>query len=278
MQYFVDELEKDPELGFHVRRKAMTVIRMILREAQRRGHIARVPECELGDSDDGGLPGLVSIEEVSALIAHAHVARWPNFRRPLLDAGSVPSPAEVWETWFLMSWIYGFRTQDLLSYKPGFDGLLWRSVYFESACPHAKCRQESQHGWLHYTPRKTRRKNKWILLPLHSLVRERLERFQGLDEERVFPNGRSNKQFGQTLARIKQAAGVDDDVTISGTGQNCRSIRKGCSNNWDDVSLGLGLGQWVLGHARHNVHTTHYQDALRHVVRLICDLKLPALK
>lgn len=268
-------------LGFHAARKVLSIIRHLIREAHERGLRSGVATVEVGSPPPKGRPGLVSIGEVEAMIRTAwRIAQWPRW-------GELP-PGLFWETSLLLFWIYGARTQDFVRFKDAtHDGLLWSNISFDATCPDPSARGDDghtlryPHGWLDYQPKKTARsKGERITLPLHPAVAERLKRFQGLDE-RVFPTTCTKSHLDwsgwrSAFRAIREAAEVPDDVTISGSGAANRSIRKACSNNWDDLHDGLGM--WVLGHGRRGVHNSHYKSCLRRIVSGIERLRLPALE
>lgn len=253
------------ELGEHTARKVLALVKQLLRLALKHRALDQLPEFpQLHIRRSQQLGRAVSIEEIDRLYQSCEAASWPVL-------GDL-SPQFVWETWLILFWIYGARTQDFVGYKSSkCDGLLWSGVVFDTACP-IYFNLAHPHGWLDYQPTKTRQSSgARVILPIHPILRPRLERFVGMDPRRVFPNGRSQVHFAQTWAAIRQRSGIQQDVTISGSGR--RSIRKACNQNWN-ARYG-GLGAYVLGHSPRGVNESHYEDWVRHAVRFIDQLQLP---
>jgi len=250
------------------RRKLFVLLRKLLRLAVRRKLLAGLPEFPPLDSPPRRGAGLaVSLADFEKMFANAAAATWP------VRGFDGLTPTFIWETWLLLFWCYGARTQDFVAYKSAdFAGLLWESVRFEPACPiHFDLRWP--HGWLDFTPRKTKRKSAArVVVPIHPLLRPRLQRFRGCDLERVFPNGRNKRQFAASWLRIREAAGVTADVTIAAASRP--SIRRSCNQNWN--SLFPGLGGYVLGHRPADVNAGHYENFARRAVEHIGELVMPA--
>lgn len=289
LEYYVQQLRLPVEeggrgVGYHSARKYLSWVKLTLKHAKQRKLVGDVPDVPIPNPPGYKKPRQVVVSDVGKLIRAAwRVAQWPKIGRL--------EPGFVWETWFLLFWVYGARTQDFCPYKSGkLDGLCWSGVTFDPPCPEETLLGDdgnvlqAPHGWLRYQPEKTKHsKGEELVLPLHSEVAKRLRRFVGLHATRVFPYGRTkgNRQTGvvgfvTTFDAIVTAAGLGADVTIAGTGPTKRSIRKGCTNNWD--VLQDGLGEWILGHARQGVHKGHYKDATRRIVQLIEQLKMPSIE
>ena len=221
----------------------------------------------------------MTADEIAELYRHADAAQWPRPRSLQAARWGDLQPGDWWRAWFVLFATYGARTADFVSYKHGADGLLWQSIIDQPECPDPSIPGlSSLHGWLEYTPGKTKRtRGEPLLLPLSAAARRSLDRFRGLDAVRVFPNGRSKIPFAESFQSIRSAAGVPDDVTIADTGtrrgRKMRSIRKFCSNAWD--SLREGLGGWVLGHNPQGTNAAHYRLALPEIVRLVELFPLP---
>jgi len=250
--------------------KHMRVVRKILNAACRAGLISQVPAVPMLPVPRSR-PGLVTIEEVDALYRAADAASWPR----------IPGrePADFWRTILVACWTYGFRTQDLVGYASADqDGLLWSELHFDPQPPYADVLCSSPNGWLDYQPAKTlRTRGERILLPLSSTFRRHLEMWRGLDDRRVFPNGRSKLAYQTAWRTIREAAGVPDDVTLSastGGRRRYRSVRKACANNWDRTS-GRQLGKWVLGHQPMGTTDRYYIDVLPELIDWIDRLPEP---
>lgn len=256
-------------------RKMFSTVKRVMRAARKRKLVGDVPDLP-AIPKTSGRAGVVECDEVGALYEAAAVARWPR-------AMGIPASA-WWRCWFVLFWYYGARTQDFVGYKTSTDtGLLWSSLTDDVRCPDRSIKRDRQviecpAGWLEYVPEKTKRsKGESLILPRCEIVNAHLATFQQLDPERVFPNGRSKKKFSETWHAIRTEADVPADVSIADTGvrngRKMRSIRKGCSNNWDDARE--GLGEWVLGHAAKGTNHAHYKLMLPAMVDLIGELEIP---
>lgn len=245
-------------------RKCLTTVRKVMRAAQDRGKLDRVPQLpEIRRSESEPVP--IELDQIERLYRAADAAEWPQI-------GSI-EPATTWRCWLVWFWVYGARTQDFVAYKSCRQvGLRWSSIRREKRCPIAKLRIDCPHGWLRYRPQKTQRtRGESLVLPLHPVALAHLQPFEGLDPERVWPNGRSKQSFYSAWRAIVRRSGLPSDVTIAG--ENSPSLRKGCSNNWDDVRD--GLGERVLGHVAQGTNGRHYKQVLPHLVAGIERLELP---
>jgi len=248
----------------------LRVLRKLLRAAQRAGLLQQVPRVRLVPQPRKR-PLVVTLEEVARLYEAADAAKWPKI--------GPRSPADFWRTILVGCWTYGFRTQDLVGYRTSRDeGLLWSEVIFSPRAPAADVTIENPAGWLDVLPNKTSRtRGETLLLPLSRAFRRHLELWAGIDERRVLPNGRSKRQFAEEWNRIREAAGLPPEVTLSapaGGQRRLRSVRKGCSNNWDRAS-GRKLGRWVLGQMPVGTNDTYYTDTLPDIVYWIDRIPIP---
>lgn len=262
-------LQKRGQSNQSVRRIEST-IRKILKEAVDREIVGKVPKLSKL-TQKRYRPAPVVLEEVQALIDAATVATWPK-----LPVGA----AIFWRAALLAAWTVGFRTQDFIGLRDRtVTGLLWSGVVTSPRCPDASIRDcVSPCGWFDFTPRKTELScGLSVLLPIHPALAPLIEKFRGLDSQRVFPVGRSGDRFARQFREIRKAAGVSDDVSISGDGRNGRrSIRKGCRNNWDNVEL--GLGEIVVPHSDGGVDAASYRQALPKIAKRIADLPVPVIR
>ncbi|MCA9111095.1 MAG: hypothetical protein KDA52_14180 [Planctomycetaceae bacterium] len=250
-------------------RKCLSTVRKVLREAEDRGKITRAPKMpKLPWSESEPVPLL--LEEVDRAYRAADAALWPRI-------ADIP-PATTWRCWIVWFWIYGARTQDFVGYKTSkYDGLLWKSVSRETVCPIRKLRIEHEHGWLKFVPLKTRfTRRESLVLPLHPVALAHLNPFTGLDDLRVWPNGRSKQSFYRAWKDICAKAQLPPGSCISGSDRDDDgnpSLRKGCSNNWDEVRD--GLGERVLGHVAQGTNGRHYKQVLPRLITGLNQLPLP---
>lgn len=275
-------------------RKWFSTIKKTLRAGVEREALDRLPPFpelpRAGKQRFRGFAGGVELEEVDRLYRAAEAAHWPRLARriPRKDRYGWLTPAVWWRAWLVLWWTYGLRTQDVVGVRGAETGLLWEEITEAPACPLAWVRTRCPTGWLYAFPGKTEEtKGEPIVLPLSACVRRHLAVFRpaaGLrarpdDPPRVFPHGRSPNDFYRALREIKRAAGVGDDVYPSAPRklphglQAVRSIRKGCSQNWDDVKDGLGA--WVLGHVSPGTNAESYKSVAKDLVAGVEDLPLP---
>lgn len=210
---------------------------------------------------DVAVPETVTVAEFRAMRESCEVADWP----------ALPgvSPEQFWQVVLDCHWTYGFRSQDWFSIQTrSVRGLLWNQVSLAESCPIHQLRDLVwPHGWVCFWVRKC---NRHLALPLSSRVRSHVDLFRGIDPERVFPIPRSKDQFYSNFLRIKEAAGVDSRITLSG--RSSPSLRKACTVFWDSVECG-NLTSVVLGHSlggrgsRSSITDRHYSQ----LIRRVCD-------
>lgn len=252
-------------------RKVLTTICKVLRAASKRKLISEIPDMpKIPKTHSTPLP--VEMDEVAALYEACDVAQWPRL-------GKIPPP-QTWRCLLVLFWTYGARTQDFFGYKTTCDdGLRKSELTFNERCPNPNLRRfSSPHGWLNWLPDKTQNtRGEMLALPLSKIARNHIEPFTRIDQPRIFSNGRSKDSYLKTWHTIRKVAGVTDDASIANTGTRngkiTRSIRKGCSNNWDDARD--GLGEWVLGQTPQGTNAKHYKNILPRVINLIDNIAVP---
>lgn len=282
-----------------------STVALVLKKAAARGIIARVPDVELPRVPRSRPQGATA-EQLTALIDAAHAtATWPVLllsappEAPQTAPGTTPPlaaiasdgwdharlaipPGYVWETWLLLFWTYGARTQDFVGYSDRKHlGLEWSEVEPDPACPDHED-LANPHGWLDWLPDKTgAATGERLLLPLHPLIGDRLAWFRGLHRRRVFPNSRTKgcrrrgwRGFLQQWDLIARQAGVSE-LTVAGSGRR-PSLRKACAQNWDRLSK--HTSPWILGHGRQCVTSRYYLDRLDEIVGLLPHLPMPEIR
>jgi len=250
--------------------KWLKTIKKCLRAAHRAGLIPSVPRVEPLPVPRTR-PPFATLDDVDRLYRAADAADWPSI--------GPRAPADFWRTILVGCWTYGFRTQDLVAYRTRADeGLLWSSVRFDPVCPDPRVTLTHEQGWLDYVPKKTSRtRGERVLLPISTVFRRHLELWNGLDDRRVLPNGRSKKSFAAAWQAICKAAGLAGQVGLSpinDASSQVRSIRKGCANNWQQVAPGK-LAQWVIGDAPVGTTDTYYINTLPQIVEWIDRIPIP---
>jgi hypothetical protein len=207
----------------------------------------------------------VAIADVGKLLNHTSAASYPQL-------GDV-SPADFWDGCIRYHALWGPRTQDVFAYRdPAKDGLLWSDVYTSPECPDSELAEEipglqSPHGWLYYRIEKDKHSDEqFILLPLPLWLKQFIERFRGLDSQRVFPLSRNHKAWGASWRAIREAAGVGDHVFLSqGTG-NTAAMRKTASRWWRKLSKQDVFADYLLHHGAVTTSRKHYLSAMEDVV------------
>lgn len=199
----------------------------------------------------------VTVEELKAMLAVVNECRWPRI-------GNL-SPSVFWEVAFLSHYLYGFRSQDWFACRGSEKkGLLWSGVLTQTECPVIEGLHNSA-GWAWYLVHKTCKKDEAaerpadVLVPLSSRVRELIERFRGIDSERVFPTQNNSRSYSEEFTRILTRAGLSDEartragkpiIRLSLGQRNVASFRKGCAAWWSE-RVGRPAASYLLHHAVH---------------------------
>jgi hypothetical protein len=209
-------------------------------------------------------PKHVKQSEYEAIRQHCSVAVWPNLGMP---------PGDVWAFIVDFCWTYGVRTEDLVSYTSGKDGLRWSMIVEAQKCPveELDC-PDWQHGWIDYDQDKT---YEACLVPMSSRIRSGIESFRGLDPVRVIPMPRNNAYFYREWHRILSAAEVSADISLSG--RSVPSFRKGFTKFWN--SNGRNLSSVLLGHTSGSekvstIDQRHYSNRIPELLDHIEDVPL----
>lgn len=167
--------------------------------------------------------------------------------------GRTPPPL-TWRTLLLLLWTFGPRRTDAFRMADS-------AVSFKTECPAMLRRRiENPHGWLSYTPKKTRRfKPQRLVLPLPKGLAAHLRQVEGRDN-RLFPFNGSFRAWREEFLKIQAAAGIDQPYTF-------KELRKTANVEWG--ALDADLGEHVLGHAPRDVNTRHYKDPVGKLVAFI---------
>lgn len=197
----------------------------------------------------------VTVEELKAMLSVVDGCRWPKF-------GSV-SASHFWYTSLLSHYVYGFRSQDWFACRTADKkGLLWSGIVSETECPVVEG-LHNEAGWVWYLVHKTSKKDEAaerpadVLAPLHPEMREAIERFRGVDAERVFPLANNSSTYSKEFAALLARAGLSDQERIAAgkpiirlsLGQrDVASFRKGASAMWAKYA-GRPAASYMLHHA-----------------------------
>jgi len=187
------------------------------------------PELQLFDEPDPE-PRIMTLEELSAIYHHCHVAAWPKNR------GIAP------ESWWQASVVYlsncGSRTSDWLSLKTENCNLNEQWVLIDAE-------------------KKTKKANK---LPLPDCLVEHLQRIWGR-RELVFPAPNNKTYRNNTFRAIQQAAGIPEPHF------RIKDMRSTCGDRFYAVDAAAGQG--VLNHGNRSTTDRNYVNPLEHKFRFL---------
>lgn len=230
-----------------------------------------IPHMELGAAGKIARKRMVSLDEVDRLYEAFGAATWPVL--PLVP------PAMFWRAALSIWWVYGHRTQDVVSTvgvasdltqtPPLNAGLLWSSICRDRRCPDPDIQALSPWGWIDFTPRKTQRTSGVsLMLPLHELVAKHLDWLRGNDTNRVFNNARCQRAFYGEWRAARARAGIEWDLSPI-------SFRSTCNTNWNAIDRARGLGAWIVGHSPRGVNAVHYDNPTAEIVEALPRLPMP---
>lgn len=238
-------------------------------------------------------PRTASLEELSAIYRACSAAVWP--KHPL-----IPAPL-WWRTLLVLAFTYGPRLGDLAPIDCDSPGLAWSGIRFEADCPDQRMKDRSEHGWLVFTPLKTRRRKPApLILPLSSAARRHLEALPRVGG-RVLACRKNPRSFRRELRAIQilalfRAAGHSAMRTSNGRFRidgrslilrealrslndmhqrpyTIQDIRKTSDTYWFRACP--GIQEHVLGHAPRGVNARHYVNPIPVLVKAIGLLEQP---
>ena len=253
-------------------------------KAPTRGDVNMMRAASTENEDFQGEP--VTLEEFKRLM-----------RRDVLDSCQWPrlgnvSPADFWECVMLSHFVFGFRSQDWFPARTNDKaGLLWADILDETQCPKLDDLY-NQHGWLWYLVHKTKKKSQRaakpvkLLVPIPGRLRELIERFRGLDPERVFPLTSNSRYWSREFTAILERAGLDDAsrkaakkpvIKLSLGQKKVASFRKGCATMWAD-HVDESAASYLLKHSVSDgpvsaITREHYLQAYRPLRAIVANLE-----
>jgi hypothetical protein len=275
---------------------ALNSIMKMLRWCFEAGLIGKVPKSptrgdvnmmRLANTDNSDFQGEpVTLDEFARLMRPEVLSgcQWPRI-------GDV-SPAEFWECVLLSHFVFGFRSQDWFAARTNDkSGLLWSDILDETQCPKLDDLHNS-HGWLWYLVHKTKKKSQRaakpvkLLVPIPGRLRSLIERFRGLDPERVFPLTSNSRYWSREWTAILERAGLDDEsrkaarkpvIYLSLGQKKVASFRKGCATMWSD-HVDESAASYLLKHsvtegAVSNITREHYLQAYRPLRAIVANLE-----
>ena len=247
-------------------RKILSYVESILRACCRRGdrnkrgqpggnHLIEDMPVVLPPEKDIKKRRVAPLELIGRAYTACDAARWP--RQPF------HTPPALWRLLLVLNYNFGPRTEELL-------GLRWENIHWDPPCTADEIEGlEWPHGWLVYTPPKTKRyKPQPLHLPLTPCARLHLERMRPSPEARgpIFGFPRNKRDLHETRKAIWKQAGIANAYTF-------QELRKTCSTTWNDFRP--GLGKHVTGHAPRGVNPEHYDTELRRLCRFAPQLPQP---
>jgi hypothetical protein len=186
-----------------------------------------------------------SIRQLARFYEASGAATWPENRQ-------LPAPL-WWRTLDVFSLTYGPRTSDFVPLKKKGSGLAWSSIRREPRCPIAELDVECEHGWIVFTPAKTRKKLPELVLPMTAVVRRHVDALPGgrAPGSLLLPCTTHYEDFLAERKKIEKAAGLERSITQ-------QAVRRTCQCSWDAVAD--FLGDFFVGHAPKSVAAKFYRE------------------
>lgn len=185
------------------------------------------------------------------------------------------SAATFWQDAFDFFATVGWSTQDAVAYlDKAKAGLQWSEVCWQKQCPDKSIDLQAPHGWLWLSRAKT---GVDILMPMTAHVRSILQRWKGVDSDRVWPIFRNRRAFARCWNEFLAASDAPDDFRISeGRGNN--SLRKWCAQRWQQLTGDRDVAEIVLSHSCSARNSgDNYLSALPKLVAHVDQYTLPWL-
>lgn len=247
-------------------------IRQVLRAAERRGLIRRRPQArQLAVRPASKF--YLTPEHICQMWRACSRVNWPH-------VGPI-EPAEWWRMALVMYWIYGFRTQELVSFAAGMSSLTMQNVSLAKETPNPAGETRNELGWLTYTPQK----QKWakptpINVPLTVHSRAVIDRIRKLHRRGVDPAGplfpwpRAQRDFYRTWYAIQAEAGISSK---GGEPFQVKHLRKSAATYLERHHKGLGaaVGGWSERDTDSKVMSVHYQDVEPMLVEQLLCYRVP---
>lgn len=214
------------------------------------GKIDRVPHVRLASEPKRG-KRIVSLDELDAWYRACEYAIWP-------DHGEA-SPVRQWRALLVLGYVTGLRTIDAQT-------LARDAITTGVHCPDEDVTHTSEFGWLCVVPRKTRRHQREIILPLSECLRLHLDWLLAGSASQLFSFGGANRHFSDQWHEITRRSGVRPFVF--------GDLRKTANTAYNQ--LRPGLGKSILGHVPRGVNETFYLDTMPQILLGVQSLPLPA--
>lgn len=220
------------------------------------GLIERVPYVEQQE-ESARSKQIVTLEALDAVYRACDDAKWPNYDLPA---------AIAWRTLLLLLFTVGPRTGDAIFLKAS-------TVHLTPECPERNSTVKSQHGWLRYMPRKTKRYKRWLTVPINEPLAQHLALLLPVaNKDRVFPFGNATKKWKEQRELIFESARLRYPTSEV---KDFPLIDLRTAANISFNQLKTGFGKWFLGHAAHGVNETYYDYVLPTMVELVNQREMP---
>lgn len=203
---------------------------------------------------------IARFDDLDRFYRECRQATWPQNH-------GFPAPL-WWRTLLVLVFTYALRASDLIPNKTKQGGLRWSSVIWEPECPIAEFDLVSPHGWLVFTPQKTRRIKDELVLPLSETAARHLRHLRDIAPGRdlILPCPTHYAFWKNENARLQRLAGIEQPYTL-------QEQRKTAVTYWSRIDS--ELASHVAGHAPRGVTQEHYSNALFVLVKRIEELELP---
>lgn len=266
-----------PDSSNRTRNKHVQTLQAVLADAHQRGIVPGLLKVEPLAENSVAPKYYLRGDQMAALYRACDYAVWPVVNAP-----------DLWRTLVVMFLLYGFRTQELVSFGPRHKALTWGQISWDVETPNPEGQAMCDHGWFCYTPQKQLgEKPQPLYLPLTDVAAAHLRAIRPRDVAPlmpVFSFPRCNKKFYPQwnalvqLAKLKPKGAADAKYLP-------KHLRKSCATMLNNHRL--GLGELVMGHADRelqgpitlgggsDVHAIHYNNPEQAIVDGLTSLSLP---
>lgn len=232
-----------PRFSTRTINKHLGSVQAILKAAEDADQILRAPAIKPLPAHRAARKLWLTHEQVDSWMDSCEIADWPR---------DLPRPTSTyWRTLGVLWCIYGFRTQEVVSYESSKEPLDWSQIRWERTTPHPDGHAVCPWGWLTYTPVKQRRfKEEPLVLPLNEIAYRWLrEIWDGQTQGPVIPFPLNNGMFYNTWHAIVRRAGITPKAALDGSVESYKPkhLRK-TATTWLNNHR-PGMADYIVGHA-----------------------------